>query len=144
MTSYRQELPVMFQHCDPAGIVFYPRYFEMMNWVVERFFDEAVGWPFSQMHAVDRRGIPAVSVSAEFRSPARLGDFLDWHLQVQRVGRASATIQLDAFVGDRMVVEGQVSIVHSDLDKMRSLSWTDAVRERLEAHYAENGDHRGK
>ena len=25
---------VRFQHCDPAGIVFYPRYFEMLNSVV--------------------------------------------------------------------------------------------------------------
>jgi len=144
MTIYRQELPVMFLHCDPAGIVFYPRYFEMMNWVVERFFEEAVGWPFSQMHSQDRRGIPAVQVSAEFRSPARLGDRLDWHLAVQRVGRASATIQLQAFVGDRMVVDGQVNIVHSDLDKMRSLSWTDAVRGQLEAHKSDIGDNRGK
>ena len=140
MTSYRQELPVMFQHCDPAGIVFYPRYFEMMNWVVERFFEEAVGWPFSQMHSIDRRGIPAVSVSAEFRSPARLGDILDWYLQVQRVGRASAGIQLNAYVGDRIVVEGKVSIVHSDLDKMRSLGWMDAVRTQLEAYMSETED----
>lgn len=124
----------MFQHCDPAGIVFYPRYFEMLNWMVERFFDEAVGWPFSQMHSLDRRGIPAVSVSAEFRSPARLGDVLDWQLTVRSVGRASAAIDLTAMVGDRQVVEGLVKIVHSDLDKMRSLGWTDQVRARLEAY----------
>ena len=26
---------VRFQHCDPAGIVFYPRYFEMLNTTIE-------------------------------------------------------------------------------------------------------------
>ena len=28
---------VRFAHCDPAGIVFYPRYFEMLNELVEAF-----------------------------------------------------------------------------------------------------------
>jgi 4-hydroxybenzoyl-CoA thioesterase len=36
---------VLFKHCDPAGIVFYPRYFEMINDCVEAFFDE-IGTPF--------------------------------------------------------------------------------------------------
>ena len=31
-----------FKHCDPAGIVFYPRYFEMFNDCVEAFL--TVGW----------------------------------------------------------------------------------------------------
>lgn len=33
--SYRQK--VLFMHYDPAGIVFFPRYFEMMNDCVEAF-----------------------------------------------------------------------------------------------------------
>ena len=37
---------VQFKHCDPAGIVFYPRFIEMINDAVEAMFDEAIGWPF--------------------------------------------------------------------------------------------------
>ena len=33
-------LPIRFRHCDAAGIVFYPRYFEMMNDLVEDWFAE--------------------------------------------------------------------------------------------------------
>ena len=40
---YRRLYPIEFNHCDPAGIVFYPRYFEMTNHVCENFFREAVG-----------------------------------------------------------------------------------------------------
>ena len=32
-------LPIRFRHCDPAGIVFYPRFIEMAHSVVEDFFD---------------------------------------------------------------------------------------------------------
>ncbi|MCO5127369.1 MAG: hypothetical protein M9957_08845 [Rhodobacteraceae bacterium] len=35
---FRQDIRVGFNHCDPAGIVFYPRYFEMANTVCESFF----------------------------------------------------------------------------------------------------------
>ena len=40
--SYRRTIPVEFNHCDPAGIVFYARYFEMTNSVCENFFAEVV------------------------------------------------------------------------------------------------------
>ena len=36
---------VLFRHCDPAGIVFYPRYFEMLNDCVEAFLDTELGIP---------------------------------------------------------------------------------------------------
>lgn len=31
---------VLFKHCDPAGIVFYPRYFEIINDCIEAFFEQ--------------------------------------------------------------------------------------------------------
>ena len=49
---------VMFKHCDPAGIVFYPRYFEMMNDVVESFFAECLGLPFERLLVT--AGVPTV------------------------------------------------------------------------------------
>ena len=39
---YHRLYPIEFNHCDPAGIVFYPRYFEMTNSVVENFFADEV------------------------------------------------------------------------------------------------------
>ena len=50
MTVFRFKQKVLFKHCDPAGIVFFPRYFEMMNDCVETFFDEALGIPVSYTH----------------------------------------------------------------------------------------------
>ena len=41
---------VRFQHCDPAGIVFYPRYYEMLNLTVERFFERQLGYSFNRLH----------------------------------------------------------------------------------------------
>ncbi|GGE38266.1 hotdog family protein [Actibacterium pelagium] len=40
---------VLFKHCDPAGIVFYPRYFEMINDAVEAMFSNLLGWPYEDL-----------------------------------------------------------------------------------------------
>jgi 4-hydroxybenzoyl-CoA thioesterase len=134
MAVFRCSIDVMFQHCDPAGIVFYPRFFEMMNEMTERFFNQSVGWPFSRMHAVDRRGIPSVSAKLDFHAPARLGDIMDWSMWVARLGRSSATLAYAAEVAGCDVLGGEATIVHTDLEAMSPLPWTAEVRAVLEAH----------
>ena len=47
MTAYQREVLVRFAHCDPGGIVFYARYFEMINGVVEDWFEDALEASFS-------------------------------------------------------------------------------------------------
>ena len=82
---YRRRIPIEFNHCDPAGIVFYPRYFEMTNSVVENFFREAMDYPFARMMA-EGVGTPTVKLEMDFKSPSRLGEVLDWALEVRRLG----------------------------------------------------------
>ncbi len=92
---YRRTIPVEFNHCDPAGIVFYPRYFEMTNSVVENFFREVVGYSFAALMA-DGVGVPTARVETDFRAPSRLGDVLDWTLDVERLGGSSVTFRASA------------------------------------------------
>lgn len=40
---YRQRRKVRFSDCDPAGMVFFPRYLSQMNDLVEDWFDDALG-----------------------------------------------------------------------------------------------------
>ena len=91
--SYARTIRVEFNHCDPAGIVFYPRYFEMTNSVMENFFREVVGYSYHAMMA-DGIGVPTARVETDFRAPSRLGDVLDWGMVVEKVGGSSATFRL--------------------------------------------------
>ena len=141
MKRFRQSQEITFRQCDPAGIVFYHQYFEMMNDAIERFFRDIVDWPYRQMHGTDRRGVPAVSANMEFMMPARLGDRLDWQLSVDRLGRSSATFRLQAYLDETAVVSGCATIVHTDLDRMKSLPWTAEVRSvLLDYCHAEGGE----
>lgn len=130
-------IPVMFQHCDPAGIVFYPRYFEMINAVVETFFDRAVGWSFAQMHGEDRVGVPLGRIGTEFRAASRLGDVLDWTLRVRHVGGASLGVEIAASCGGEARLEAEAVLILVDLDRMRSVRWPEARRAVLETFVKE-------
>ncbi len=68
---YHRTIKVEFNHCDPAGIVFYPRYFEMTNSVIENFFREVVIHPYAEMMSPDN-GVPAARLEVDFHAPSCL------------------------------------------------------------------------
>jgi len=93
--TFRVQQKVLFQHCDPAGIVFYPRYLEMVNALVEQWFEEALGVSFAEKMA-RREGLPAAYVAVSFIAPSYLGDLLELRLSVVRVGRSSLSLRITA------------------------------------------------
>ncbi|TMM49307.1 acyl-CoA thioesterase [Sulfitobacter sabulilitoris] len=132
------ELPikVLFQHCDPAGIVFYPRYFEMVNQTVEEWHELGLDYSFARMHSEDRRGVPTVSIGAEFSAPSRLGDVLTWRLELIRLGRTSAHLRVTALAGDELRMVATPVLVCLDMDSGRPVPWADGVRAAMSKYLA--------
>lgn len=93
----RQEL-VRFGHCDPAGIVFYPRYFEMLNALIEDWFTQGLGVDYAQLLGPRRVGLPTVQLNAEFLRISRMGDVLRQTLAIEKLGRSSLALRV-AFEG---------------------------------------------
>jgi len=112
MFEIRQK--VLFRHCDPAGIVFFPRYFEMMNDCVEAFFDQGLNCPFEQFHQT--AGIPTATITTTFTSPGRHGDMLDLRLNVTRVGRASFDYEMSCYCGKIQRFLTNATLVQIDLN----------------------------
>jgi 4-hydroxybenzoyl-CoA thioesterase len=74
MKPSRLEIVVDFADCDPARIVFYPRYFNWFDRATERMFRErGMPWPqlWAQYHLA---GFPIVDAGAKFLGPSRFGD----------------------------------------------------------------------
>lgn len=130
--SYRRQTRIEFNHCDPAGIVFYPRYFEMTNSVCENFFREEVGYSFHAMMA-DGISVPTARVETDFRAPSRLGDLLDWVLVVGRLGGSSVTFRLAADCGAEHRLTARLTLVWLGPDH-RPARWPDRIRAALAAH----------
>ncbi|WP_159976289.1 MULTISPECIES: thioesterase family protein [unclassified Novosphingobium] len=124
---------VRFADVDPAGIVFYPRYFEMLNGAVEDWFEQDLGMDFAAMHLERRIGVPTVKLETEFVSPSRLGDRLEIIITPRRLGRTSCGISV-VFTGEgRERLHAQVVLVCMDLDSHRPVEWPEGVRAAIEA-----------
>ncbi|MCV2367197.1 acyl-CoA thioesterase [Roseateles oligotrophus] len=130
----RTEL-VRFGHCDPAGIVFYPRYFEMLNAVVEDWFTQGLGVDYAQLLGPRRVGMPSVRLSADFKRISRMGDRLTQRVAINKLGRSSLglTIHFDGADGCRVVFE-QV-LVCTCLETHKAQPFPQDLREALEQVY---------
>ncbi len=127
---YTRVMPVEFNHCDPMGIVFYPRYFEMTNSLVENFFADVMDHSFCRMIEL-RQAVPMARIEVNFKLPSRLGDRLDWSLQVVRVGGSSVNFVATAMVGGQMRLSADLTLVW--VDAGTPTRWPDAMRARFEA-----------
>ncbi|KIN70017.1 Thioesterase superfamily protein [Sulfitobacter noctilucicola] len=120
---------VKFKHCDPAGIVFYPRYFEMINDCVEAFFDDALNCPFETLH--EDGGVPTAEISVQFTAPSRHGDHLELALICTRIGRSSLGITTEATCeGERRFLATSTLVLTDAHGK--STPWPDDLRQLIE------------
>ena len=71
---HQTSFDISFKHCDPAGIVFYPRFTEMLNDVVEHWFKYGLGCDFAVLHGSRGLAIPTVRLEIDFKRPAFLGE----------------------------------------------------------------------
>ena len=126
--SYVSTQQVRFAHVDAAGIVFYPRYFEMLNAAVEDYFSAVIGIDFATMHLSRRIGVPTVRIEADFSAVSRLGDRLEFTLRPIRVGRSSAQFDFAATCAEQTRFAGRATLVCMALDEQRALPWPDDLR----------------
>lgn len=138
MYLYKQS--VMFQHCDPAGIVFYPRYFEMLNAATECWFDERLGCSFARLHGPMQAAVPTARFEIEFERPSRLGDVLEIALRLTRVGRSSSGLSFEAQAGGETRLSAASVLVHVGQPKGRPRPWPDDLRQALLRELEEDAD----
>ncbi len=127
---YERVIQIEFNHCDPAGIVFYPRYFEMTNSVVENFFADVAGRSFAQMHLERKGGVPTVRIEANFLAPSRLGDKVTFGLELKKVGASSLSLTITGRMGDEVRMTADLTLVW--IDDMRAAPWPEDMRRRME------------
>ena len=87
--AFTRTVPIRFSHCDPAGIVYFPHYFDMFNGLVEDWYTEQLGVNYANLILGDQHGFPYVHIETDFKLPSRMGERLDLTLLLTRVGRSS-------------------------------------------------------
>lgn len=129
---YTTHTLVRFAHVDPAGIVFYPRYFEMLNGAIEDFFAEAVGADFASLHLERGIGVPTASLHTEFAAPSRLGTVLGITVTPTRLGRSSLALDVVFSADGVMRLTVNIVLVCIVLATGKSLPWPEDLRGALE------------
>jgi acyl-CoA thioesterase FadM len=129
------EFEIDWADCDPAGIVFYPNFFRIMDTAMQRLM-RARG--LSQQVVRERFGAigtPLVEAHAAFRSPARPGDRLTLVIEAPAWRGRVFRVDYKSRIGDRMVFEGyEVRILAAEAagGQLRALELPDAFRRALD------------
>src|ERR1700680_3714530 len=75
MPSNTRTVRIEWGDCDPAGIVFYPRYFAMFDHSTTLLIERVVGMSKHQLYeAYGIAGYPTVETRARFLAPSAFGD----------------------------------------------------------------------
>ena len=105
MLVNRHTIRVEWGDCDPAGIVYFPRYFEYFDACTRALFERA-GLPKRAMmksYAMD--GIPLVEMKVQFLIPSRFGDNVVVESSVTKWGHSSFVVQHRLMKGEALAVE---------------------------------------
>lgn len=134
------EWQVRFAHCDAAGIVFYPRYFEMLNNLVEDWCEQGLGVSFSELHMVRGIGLPTVHLSTDFKQACKLGERLRGELIVEKIGIASFNLRVK-FIGtdENVRIEVNMVLCSMGMNTRRAIPIPPFLRQRLEGYVVDAG-----
>jgi 4-hydroxybenzoyl-CoA thioesterase len=107
MLTNTRQTRIEWCDCDPAGIIFYPRYFEMFDTSTTMLLERALGMnKIDYLKAYRFAGHPVVETQARFRSPTRFGDAVVIESALVACGRSSFKIEHRLSKGTLLAAEG--------------------------------------
>jgi 4-hydroxybenzoyl-CoA thioesterase len=107
MLSNTRKTRIEWGDCDPAGIIFYARYFEIFDTSTTMLIERALGMnKIEYLKAYDFLGHPLVETRAKFRLPTRFGDEVAIETALSACGRSSFKIEHRLSHAGMLAVEG--------------------------------------
>lgn len=136
----RRSVKIEWGDCDPAGIVFYPRYFAFFDASTHALF-EAAGFPKPKMiQTYDIVGTPMVDTRARFLIPSVFGDEIVIETRVAEFRRSSFDVEHKVYKpspnGERLAIEAWETRVWTGRDpadpgRLKSRAIPEAIVRRL-------------
>ena len=129
---FRHRLRVRYGECDPQGVVFNANYLAYFDVIITEFWREAIG----RYNAMLEAGTDMVVAESRIRflGPALFDDELDFELRVSRLGNTALSTLIDAHVGDRPVLAGEMRHVFIDPETKQKQPMPADIRTSLEPY----------
>ena len=131
-STLRHRIRVRYGECDPQGVVFNANYLAYFDLVLTELWREAIGDYMAMVEAGTDMVVAEATV--RFRSSATFDDELDFTARLARLGTTSMVTHIEAHIGDRLVVEGEVRHVFIDPATKQKRGIPDDVRAALEPY----------
>jgi 4-hydroxybenzoyl-CoA thioesterase len=107
MLSNARTIRVQWGDCDPAGIVFYPRYFEWFDASSILLFEKATGMTKIRMlQRYDGAGLALLEARAVFKIASHYGEDLRIETQITEFKRSSFFVQHKVRKAGVLALEG--------------------------------------
>jgi 4-hydroxybenzoyl-CoA thioesterase len=105
MRVHRKQIHVEWGDCDPAGIVYFPRYFEYFDACTNALFESA-GLPKPELlRTYGIMGIPLVEAHARYIAPSSFGDTVLVETCITEWKNSSFSVQHKLYRGEILAVE---------------------------------------
>jgi len=105
MLTNLQTIRIEWGDCDPAGIVYFPRYVEYFDRCTRALFERAGLSKRDMLKTYAIAGIPVVDMKAQFVIPSRYGEDVTVESCVIEWGDSSFVVRHRLMRGDAMAIE---------------------------------------
>ncbi len=122
---------VRFTHTDPAGFVFFPRFFEMFQASVEDWFNNGLEVDYAELILVQGIGWPTAHTECDFKKPCKLGEKIDFSLDIEKLGRSSITVRFIGRVAGEVRLVAKSVLVAIELTHGKPIPITQNLREKF-------------
>jgi 4-hydroxybenzoyl-CoA thioesterase len=126
MLKFTRSTRIEWGDCDPAGIIFYARYYEIFDVSTTMMLEHALGMnKIAYLKAYDFLGHPLAETRARFLRPTRFGDEVAIDTAVVACGRSSFKIEHKLSKAGTLCAEGyetRVWVGHHPDDSRRMKS----------------------
>ena len=133
MREYVFKAPVRFTHTDPAGYVFFPRFFEMFQAAVEDWFSYGMGVNYADLILEKGIGLPTAHAECDFKAPVKLGELIEFTLTLEKLGTSSITIIIAGRVNGEERLRAKLVLVAIELVNGRPVPLSDLLRKKMES-----------
>ena len=141
--AFTRSVPVRFSHCDPAGIVYFPHYFDMFNGLIEDWYTQELGYEYADLIVGNRYGFPFVHIECDFRVPSRMGDVINLSLLVERVGSSSLGIVIICHQNEIERLRARMINAMISLETHKTVPLPQGLREAIESYRRRTADDGG-
>lgn len=133
---FRVDWPIRFSYCDPAGIVYFPKFFDLINSFVEDWFADGLGVSYAELIMRRRLGTPTVNIQCEFVKPCRYGEILTLELRVAKLGRSSFQLAVEGKVLGEIRWHARHLLCFMSNDSYRAVPIPEPLRAKMEKFVA--------